>query len=150
MPVGLLFYPSFNICRIFFFLTTKCGYSSCITSLSGLDSELKVCLIILFITPWIYIFLGIYFYEIIPQQFGVRKHPLFCIKRLIKKNKKRIIRSKSDDEYKPNFGADIPANCEDEMGNEIKIIQSIKEEKHKYPLIVENLTKVKNTFYLDI
>lgn len=55
-----------------------------------MPSELSKSLIILFISGFIYIILGIYLYEVIPQQFGVRKSPLFCIEKLINNIKKKL------------------------------------------------------------
>ena len=85
MPTWILFYPAFNITRIFYHLTIKCGYESCISDFGSIPDELQNCIIILYISAFIYIFLGIYLYEVIPQQFGVRKSPFFCIEGLIKK-----------------------------------------------------------------
>jgi len=42
----------------------KCGYESCIPSIKDMDSELVTCFIILYISPWIYYIIGIYFYEV--------------------------------------------------------------------------------------
>lgn len=140
MPSSMLFYPTFNICRIFYFLTIKCGYSSCISDINYIDPELKICLVILFITPFLYLVLGIYFYEVIPQQFGVKKHFLFCFKRLLKKKHKKAVRSRSEDEI--SMSANNSISNDDELQDEAKKIKNIKEDKHKYPLIVEDLTKV--------
>jgi hypothetical protein len=85
MPTWVLFYPAFNITRIFYHLTIKCGYESCINEFGSIPDELQKCIIILYISAFIYLFLGIYLYEVIPQQFGVRKSPFFCIEGLIKK-----------------------------------------------------------------
>lgn len=121
-------------------MTNKCGYESCISSLYGLDPELVTCLVLLFTTPWIYIALGMYFYEVIPQQFGVRKHPLFCIKNLCKR-KKKAVRNKSEDEN----GRDALSSdsTDDEVNGEMRKVQSLdKHDRHIYPLIVDNLTKI--------
>ncbi len=137
-PIWLLCYPSFNICRIFYFLTTKCGYESCISSLSGLDDELVNCMIILFTTPFVYIFLGIYLYEVIPQQFGVRKHPLFCIKGLFGSGKKRVITSDMIDPEN-----NIKISSDDEISaEELKVSEIDKDDRRKYPLIIDHLTKI--------
>ncbi len=85
MPVWLLFYPAFNITRILYHLTYKCGYEECISSVYNMPEELVICLIVLYVSSVIYIFLGIYLYEVIPQQFGIRKSPFFCIEGLLKK-----------------------------------------------------------------
>lgn len=141
MPVWLLFYPSFNISRIFYYLTINCGYESCISSLDDprINTELKTCLIVLFISAFIYVFLGIYLYQVLPQQFGIRKHPLFFLKSCFKKNKR--VRTKSID---TQTHENIPiASADDEVVEEQKKVENIsKEDKKTYPLIVDNLTKI--------
>jgi ABC-type multidrug transport system fused ATPase/permease subunit len=141
MPILLLFYPSFNISRIFYYLTINCGYESCISSLHDpkINSELKTCMIVLYISAVIYIFLGIYLYEVLPQQFGIRKHPLFFLKNCLKKNKR--IRTKSIDTAAHET---IPINsADDEVVEEQKKVKNVsKEDKKTYPLIVDNLTKI--------
>jgi hypothetical protein len=89
LPIWLLCYPAFNICRIFYILTMSCGYSSCIGSMSEITPELTKCLIILFLSSVVYTFVGIYLYEVIPQQFGVSKNPFFCLNFLSKEKKRR-------------------------------------------------------------
>lgn len=143
MPAWLLFYPTFNICRILYYLTIKCGYEVCIGSFSGLSDELVTCLIVLFITPFIYMFLGMYFYEVLPQQFGVRKHPLFCVKKICKKKKKKSVRSKSDDISEDR----IEVKSEDIMDNEVlgemkKVQEMDKHDRRSHPLVVDHLTKI--------
>jgi len=64
IPTWILFYPTFNICRIIYLLTMKCAYEACVDSLFGMSEELQTCLIVLFISPWIYFILGMYFYEV--------------------------------------------------------------------------------------
>jgi len=72
VPTWLLFYPTVNICRylykviprIIFNLTMKCGYETCVSSFSQVDSELALGLVILFVSPWMYYILGIYLYEV--------------------------------------------------------------------------------------
>jgi ABC-type multidrug transport system ATPase subunit len=106
-------------------------------------TEFKTCLIVLYISAFLYIILGIYLYEVLPQQFGIRKHPLFFLKNLWKKHKR--IRSKSADLITHET---IPiASADDEVVEEQRKVENItKEDKKKYPLIVDNLTKV----YVDI
>ena len=90
-------------------------------------------------------FLGIYFYEIIPQQFGVRKHPLFCIKKCFRK--RNVVRSKNEDviaDMNTDVNVDIAASSsDDEVNHEKRKVSELhKNDRHKYPLIVENLTKI--------
>jgi len=125
--------------RILYYLTTKCGYESCISDISNMDSELKLCLIFLFITPWIYMILGMYFYEVLPQQYGVRKHPLFFLKFFKRKKNKKAVRSNSDAD---NDNTNSNIKLDDDINNERKKVEDAINDKHSFPLIVDNLTKV--------
>jgi hypothetical protein len=131
-------YPTFTITRIIYYLTLKCGYETCISNLATIDPELTTCLVMLFITPWIYMILGMYFYEVLPQQFGVRKHPLFFLRFCKRKKNKKPIRSNSD--------VDLEANSkyttDDDVNNERKRVEEALKDKHRFPLIVDALTKV--------
>jgi hypothetical protein len=133
MEVWMNLYPAFNISRIFFYLTQKCSLATCISSLSHLDTELVVCLVFLYITPAIYMCLGIYFYEVIPQQYGVKKHPLFFIKNMFAKKV-----AKSDIE-------DVPSRAmstDDEINFQMQKVRQIGNDRSKYPLVVDGLTKI--------
>ena len=116
VPSWLLLYPTFNISRILYYLTSKCGYESCISDISTMDSELKLCLVLLFVTPWIYMILGMYLYEVLPQQYGVRKHPLFFLRFCKKKKNKKAVRSNSDAEN--NDSSNLQSD--DDINNERK------------------------------
>jgi hypothetical protein len=139
MTPWLLFYPGFNITRIFYYLTMKCGYERCISNFLTMDEELKFCLILLYTTPWVYMFLGFYLYEILPQQFGVRKHPLFIFKDCFKTKKFRSVRSNSDADC---MDSEAPMSTDDELQYEIKRVKEVSSERENYPLVVDNLTKV--------
>jgi ATP-binding cassette subfamily A (ABC1) protein 3 len=139
----------------------KCGYDRCIDTLKDLDPELQTCYTLLFITPWILILLGIYFYEvlifitqIIPQQFGVRKHPLFFLPSFGNKSGKKAYPNKKVDSIeevvekmvnKDEVELDIN-NYDEEIKNEILTIKSLKDDKKNYPLICDALTKI---YYTD-
>ena len=143
IPKWLLFYPTFNVCRIFYHLTMKCGYEKCIGSFSEMPDELVTCLWVLFLTGFIYIFIGIYLYEVIPQQFGVRKHPLFCIKRLCEKStKKSKIIGDIDSLDKSNL-KESDLEMDDEIKYDVERIKEMGNNKKEYPLVVDKLTKVK-------
>jgi hypothetical protein len=129
-PTLLLLYPGFNITRILFILTMSCGNDDCVSNLSMMDDELINCIVFLYVTSVIYTILGIYLYEVLPQQFGVRKNFLFLFPKLKKAN--RI--------HSHDIVSTI--SSDDELANEIKNVKEAIKEKHQYPLIVENLTKV--------
>lgn len=146
MPKWLLFYPTFNVCRIFYHLTMRCGYESCISSFSDMPDELVTCLWVLFLTGVIYIFVGIYLYEVIPQQFGVRKHPLFCIRKLLDKSKKNKISSDIDNTLDRTNLKDNDLEMDDEIKYDVERIKEMGTEKKEFPLVVDKLTKVNILF----
>jgi hypothetical protein len=152
IPKWLLFYPTFNVCRIFYHLTMKCGYEKCIGSFSEMPDELVTCLWVLFLTGFIYIFIGIYLYEVIPQQFGVTKHPLFCFKRLCDNSKKKSkIIGDIDSLDKSNL-KETDLELDDEIKHDVERIKEMGANKKEYPLVVDKLTKVKFIYfiYLDL
>lgn len=73
----------------------SCGYTSCIGSVGDMPSEMVKCLIILYISSIVYAFVGMYLYEVIPQQYGISKSPFFCIKNLFNNEKKRKVSHKN-------------------------------------------------------
>ena len=67
----------------------SCGYSVCISNFNDATPELIKCIILLYVTAIAYTLIGIYLYEVIPQEFGIKKSPFFCLKFLCKRNKKK-------------------------------------------------------------
>jgi hypothetical protein len=94
MPMLLVFYPAFNITRILYYLCISCGYKGCVASMSEIPDEIGWCVAMLYISAAVFTILGIYLYEVIPQQYGVRKSPFFCIEGLIKKIKNKFSKNK--------------------------------------------------------
>jgi hypothetical protein len=132
MPSYLLLYPAFNITRIMYYLTAQCSLHGCFTGLSQLNGEMIRCLIFLYLTPWVYMALGLYFYEIIPQKYGIKRHWLFCIKKPLRRIRKSLIA----------FVKPVSINDTDVL-SEISRVSEANTDRENYPLIVESLTKVK-------
>ena len=93
-------------------MTYKCGYDKCIDSLDNLSDEFVNCYYLLFI--FVYIILGMYFYEVIPQEYGVRKHPLFFLDYFIKsvskkRNDNNYIDLKKSNKIDNKIEEDIPS-----------------------------------------
>ncbi len=86
-----------------------------------------------------------YLYEIIPQQFGVRKHPLFCLKRLFnlfKTKKNNKIRQELDNTLEFTNIMQNDLEMDDEIKNEVQHIKDMGIDKKDFPLVVDKLTKV--------
>jgi hypothetical protein len=133
MSPWLLFYPAFPFNRIIHYLSTECAFYSCFGSFDSLNEEFITCLICLYTTPWIYLILGMYLYEVIPQKFGVRKSPLFCFGKLLRRCRGSPRRTSGVVELKVN---------DSEVLSEISKVVQVSNERQNYPLIIEKLTKV--------
>ena len=78
-PYILNIFPSFAICRIFFYMAAYCGYESCISDFKNVNTELRYALGYMMLGSVIFTILGVYLHEVLPKQYGIRKNPLFCI-----------------------------------------------------------------------
>ena len=116
--LNLILYGYFVILLFHFvefsFLTYKCGYDKCIDSLDNLSDEFVNCYYLLFISGFVYMILGMYFYEVIPQEYGVRKHPLFFLDYFIKsvskkRNDNNYIDLKKSNKIDNKIEEDIPS-----------------------------------------
>ena len=85
--------------------------------------------------PWIYMLAGVYLYEVIPQKYGISKHPLFCFKRNTKKKKRRV-------SYEKELTVTTSSINDEEVLSEISRVSEVSSDRENYPLIVESLTKV--------
>lgn len=122
----------------------KCGYETCISNFSMVPAELSKCIWILFISGFLYICVGMYLYEVVPQQFGVRRHPLFFLKKLFKifRNKKNKVKSELDNTQEISNIMHNDLEMDDEIKNEVQQIKELGIDKKEFPLVVDRLTKV--------
>ena len=146
----LLLYPTFPYTRFFFYLATYCGYKSCISSFSELPHEAVTCLILLYVESVIYMLIALYLNQVVPQTYGVAKHPLFLCRGLsCRKNKK--LNAEDMDMF------DEVEEAEKHRDTEIEIVdkedQDSKHERnvvynldrktyYKYPLVIKDIRKV--------
>jgi hypothetical protein len=84
--------------------------------------------------------LGIYLYEVLPQQFGVRKHPLFFLDCFKRSKKRKLVRSNSDADVVMDIEKSI--STDDELQYEVQRVKEVSNERENYPLVVDSLTKV--------
>lgn len=85
-----------------------------------------------------------YLYEVVPQQFGVRRHPLFCLKKFFKllKGKKNKVKSDLDNTHEITNIMSQDLEMDEEIKNEVEQIKEIGIDKKEFPLVVDRLTKV--------
>ncbi len=107
--------------------------------------ELSTCIWVLYLSGFLYILVGMYLYEVIPQQFGVRRHPLFFLKNLFAlfRNKTNKVNNKSEFD-KLNNTQNNDLEMDDEVKNEVQQIKELGIDKKEFPLVVDSLTKVKS------
>jgi len=122
----------------------QCGYDVCISSLSLVPEELKTCIWVLYVSGFLYILVGIYLYEVVPQQFGVRRHPLFFLKKIFKlfTYKKNKVKSELDNTQEISNIMHNDLEMDDEIKNEVQQVKDLGMDKKGFPLVVDQLTKV--------
>ena len=170
-PYILNIFPSFAVSRIFYYMATYCGYETCIDTFSRVNDEVRYALVYMFVGGVIFMGLGVYLYEVLPKQYGIRKNPVFCIEDGIKTCQKEkegdIIREGSDEnnnidkndkeedliiEEKNKENTDIEENnidndnTDEEVRKEFIIVRDILDkgeyELRKYPLVCDGLCKI--------
>ena len=154
--------------RIFYYMATYCGYETCIAKFSRINDEVRYALVYMFIGGTIFLCLGVYLYEVLPKQYGIRKNPVFCIEDGIKKCQKEkeeenVIREDNKSENNENekkvdllieennneninLNNNIDDNEDEEVRKELIIVRDILDkgdyELRKYPLVCDGLTKI--------
>ena len=167
-PYILNIFPSFAMSRIFYYMATYCGYETCIAKFSRINDEVRYALVYMFIGGTIFLCLGVYLYEVLPKQYGIRKNPVFCIEDGIKKCQKEkeeenVIREDNKSENNENekkvdllieennneninLNNNIDDNEDEEVRKELIIVRDILDkgdyELRKYPLVCDGLTKI--------
>ena len=167
-PYILNIFPSFAMSRIFYYMATYCGYETCIAKFSRINDEVRYALVYMFIGGTIFLCLGVYLYEVLPKQYGIRKNPVFCIEDGIKKCQKEkeeenVIREDNKSENNGNekkvdllieennneninLNNNIDDNEDEEVRKELIIVRDILDkgdyELRKYPLVCDGLTKI--------
>jgi len=58
----------------------NCSDADCYNTIGEINGEMKNCLASLYVGFVVLFALGAYFLEVLPQEFGVKRHPLFPFK----------------------------------------------------------------------
>ena len=69
-PFYISLFPTFAFNRIFYLMFTDCSSDHCYTSLSLIPDEVKYCIYVLYGSFVVFQLLGMYLYEVVPQEFG--------------------------------------------------------------------------------
>ncbi len=146
MPFTLMFIPPFNFCRIYYRVSHACGFDTCFSSLDVPDAEVWDCLKVLYLSSTFYLLLGLYLHEVVPQEFGVSRHPLFLldwIKRLFAgKPRRRRAAGAAETSLKPEELKINAEGADDDCMAEEEFVRRISGENvDQYPLVVRGLRK---------
>ena len=125
--------------RLIYLLSIACSNDNCFTNLKGITSEMIDCIVFLYVGSIVLLILGIYLYEVIPQEYGIRKHPFFCIKRKKKMNKKKF--SQDCELLIDSNDSNLDKEDQDSK-NERKKVYLINQKFSNFPLICKDLKKV--------
>ena len=87
MSWWLLLYPTFPYVRVFYHLTVACTYTVCVSQFKHLDSEASLSIGLLYVEAVVFLLLALYLQQVIPQTYGVRKHPLFLCRDMCRKKR---------------------------------------------------------------
>ena len=133
MPNYIIWYPHFAFTRSIYILSNNCGYYKCVESMSEVSSELAKCIIIMYVVGVVTLVLALYLNEIMPREFGVPRHPLFCIRK-----------NKSSNNESENSGIEYGdlTDEDDAVKEENRKVQALQAPFEGHPLVVKDLRKV--------
>ena len=135
MSKGLNLIPYFSFSRIYYRLARGCANDQCFTQLNQIDGEVIFSLVFLYLVPIIFFLFGIYFHLVVPQEFGVAKHPLFFISYFSKKSESK---NKMKDIDK---NEELSTEEEEDVLEERQKVEAINEVTDEYPLLIKNMYK---------
>ena len=152
VPLYFRIYPSFAFARLIYYLSLECSNFRCLTNFSEINDEMWSCISILYGSAIILLLLGLYLEQVIPHEYGIRKHPLFFIKGIWDKGKKKLHErasiSRSRGDFVPievkkvdrsKLGPDFE---DDEVAKEIDYVKGLEPPFSDLPLVIKNLRKV--------
>jgi len=152
-PFAMRLYPPFAFSRLMYKLSYKCGFNECLAHFSGLDEEMLTCIYVLYGGAVVFLIVGLYLDAVLPQEYGISRHPLFFLQGLCGGRKAVSFESSVQDKLKTATaigkagGAAAKGyfglNVEDEdVSKEREFVDSIRPPFDKYPLVIKNLRKV--------
>lgn len=134
-----------------YLIVGNCCINTCFPTVKSISNELLSCIIVLYISGILYNIIGIYLYEVLPKQFGVKRNILFFLNCLFNKEKSMT------SQYTKLLDTEIDLSEDKEIREEAKKIKNLIEKYEKsedsledYPLITDCLCKVyENTNKID-
>ena len=145
-PFLMRLYPPFAFGRLVYHLAWQCNDFICTQSFSQFNDEMWSCLIILYVSAFVFLILGLYLDAILPQEYGIRKHPLFFLnylfgKKFVRKENIQKQKIEGDAIYQKDENLQVIEGDED-VQKEKDYVDSLKLPYTQHPLIIKNLRKV--------
>ena len=86
LPNWMMYYPTFPFVRAMYILIDPCTWEKCYGDVDMAPDEFNEMCIVLLMNAIVYTLLALYLNQVLPQTYGVPKHPLFFMESIIKKN----------------------------------------------------------------
>ncbi|CAI2381584.1 unnamed protein product [Moneuplotes crassus] len=147
MSWWLMLYPAFPYTRFFFLIAVACGDEKCVGSFNDLSTEAIRCLSLMYAEAIIFMLAALYLHQVVPQTYGVPKHPLFLCRAMKCKKKVHIEeefrRSVHEEENSQSDHPEELVNEDEDSKKEREEVYNLdKDSYHKYPLIIKDIRKV--------
>ena len=93
LALGWSFWPTFSFNRIFYLLFSYCSNDQCLKSFSDLTPDMWWYISVLYGSFVVFALVGMYLFEVVPQEFGVSQpvlFPLYYIRDKFRKQKNEV------------------------------------------------------------
>jgi len=151
IPLAIILFPPFAMTRLLYVLSAKCSGLGCVDGFNEFNEEMWACFIVLYAGAAVILVVGLYLDAVLPQEYGVRKHPLFFLNWIFGagKEKKKAGKGKNTKKSFASFAEDnrhksskiINENEEEDVTKEREYVEGL-EAPNKHPLFIKNLRKV--------
>ena len=139
------YYPSFNFVRAVFTLSHLCAWDSCIEYLEDAPKEIMEVTWCLYYNAAFYLVLALYLNEVVPQTYGIPKHPLYFLEGFIKQSSPALYKQIfGDEDAIRTYKDDSELVSEDnDVRTERKAVEKLtRSEYFQYPLVIKDIRKV--------
>ena len=145
MPIGFYFYPQFAFIRGIYLMNDRCAQDyACYGQLWEIDAsdELWHSVAALFIGGVVYFLLGLYLDAVLPQAYGVRKHPLFCCGGGKGRKENEAGSGDGSGEHTALLNATRGERDDEDVRDEAEFIAAMAKPPARHPLVIDGLRKV--------
>ena len=148
LPTSMIYYPPFAFCRIIYDLSIKCENGTCLRGFYDFTPEMSYCLLSLYLGAVVFMALAMYLNEVLPHEYGIRKHPLFFLQYCWRRNVDHLKQRKvvADLAYSVAQVEEVNQESNDLEDEDVKrerlFVRDIQDSYSNYPLIIKDIRKV--------